>query len=311
MPSLRALAGGRHPVVGVVSQPDRPRGRGRRLEPTPVRRAAEELRLPLLQPERTGDAGALGWLRGLGFELGVVVAFGQFLPRSVREIAALGLINGHASLLPRWRGAAPIAHAILAGDRTTGVTVMKVEKEMDAGDYCAVRETAIGAEETAGALAERLADLAAAALLEAVEELAAGRARFVAQDPARVTFAPKLERGFGALDLARPRDELLRRIRAATPWPGCDLRFERAGRTVRIVEARAAAGSPASPGSVSLEGERLRIAASDGWIEIVRLQAPGKRAVAGPEFLRAARLEQGERASSPIAAPEPRAVVSG
>jgi methionyl-tRNA formyltransferase len=288
-------------VVGVVSQPDRPRGRGRRLDPTPVHQAALALGLPLLQPERVGDESALAWLRGLGFELGVVVAFGQFLPKSVREMAPLGMINAHASLLPRWRGAAPIAHAILAGDRTTGVTVMRVEREMDAGDYCAVCETEIGEGETAGELSERLSLLAASALRDAVSEIAGGRARFEAQDPAGVTLAPKIERGFGALDLERPRDEILRRIRAATPSPGADLLLERADRVLRVLKARPAEGPPgATAGSVLAEGARLRVAAWDGWIEITELQVAGKRPVTAAEFLRGAHLSPGERARSPL-----------
>jgi methionyl-tRNA formyltransferase len=299
VPSLRALAQGPHPLVGVVSQPDRPRGRGRRLEPTPVRREAEARGLALLQPERVGDPAALAWLRGLGAELGVVVAFGQFLPRAVRESAALGLINAHASLLPRWRGAAPIAHAILAGDRTTGVTVIQVSREMDAGDYCTMRELEIGAEESAGELAERLAELAAEALLEAVEEIALGRACFLAQDPARVALAPKIGREFGVLDLSRPRDELLRRIRAATPWPGCDLRLERAGHGIRILAAIAAEGAGAEPGRVRVQRGRLLVAAVDGWIEITRLQVPGRRPLGASEFLRGVQLAQDERASAP------------
>jgi methionyl-tRNA formyltransferase len=229
-----------------------------------------------------------------------VVAFGQFLPRSVREIAPLGLINAHASLLPRWRGAAPIAHAILAGDRTTGVTVMKVEKEMDAGDFCTVREVEIGPAETAGELTERLAGVAAEALVEAVAEIAAGTARFTPQDAARVTLAPRLERDFGALDLTRPRDEILRRIRAATPWPGCDLRLLRSGRTLRILEARAAPGPPALPGTVAVREDRLCVAGQGGWIDLTRIQVPGRRAVAAAEFLRGARLPEGERAAAAL-----------
>jgi len=140
VPSLRALAASAHDVVGVVSQPDRPRGRGRELQATATHAVADELGVPLLQPERVGDAEVLEWLGALSPDLGIVVAFGQFIPKKVRELPAHGLINGHASLLPRHRGAAPIQHAILSGDQKTGVTVMRVEREMDAGDWCAMRE---------------------------------------------------------------------------------------------------------------------------------------------------------------------------
>ncbi len=294
VPSLAALVASRHPVVGVVSQPDRPRGRGRSLEPTPVGACALGHGLPLLQPEKVGSAEALDWLHALGAELGVVVAFGQFIPKSVRELPTHGLINGHASLLPRWRGAAPIAHAILAGDPRTGISVMRVVREMDAGDVCLTRELEIGADETAGELAERLAALAAEALVAAVESIACGTARFEPQRGADATLAPKLAKDFGKLDWSRPRDELLRRIRAATPWPGVDLTLRHSGRRLRVLAARAAEGPPGPARRVDVSGGRLRIAALDGWLDVSRLQAPGKRPVDAAEFLRGARVPPDE-----------------
>ena len=194
VPSLRSLASSRHRVVGVISQPDRPRGRGRQLEATPVKREAEALGLEILQPEKVGAAGELAWMQARGADLGCVVAFGQFIPRGVRELPSQGLINAHASLLPRHRGAAPVAHAILAGDRLTGITVIRVEREMDGGDWCLKRSTPIEARETAGELAARLAELAASSLLEAVDAIAAGAAEFRAQDAEEVTLAPKVGR---------------------------------------------------------------------------------------------------------------------
>lgn len=296
LPALRALSEGRHEVAGVITQPDRPSGRGRRLQPTPVKGLATELGLPVRQPAKVGDPDILEWIRGLRADLGVVVAFGQFIPKSVRELPTQGMINAHASLLPRWRGAAPINWAILEGDARTGISVMRVVKEMDAGDVCLVRETEIRPEENAGELGERLAELAAEALVEAIEEIAAGRAVFRSQDAARVTEAPKIGREFARLDWEEPAERILRRIRAATPRPGADLLLERAGKKLRILQARCAsdAGAQRSCGVVRVEGGRLLVAAADACVEITRLQVPGRVPVSAAEFLRGAELSTDE-----------------
>jgi len=266
-----------------------------------VKQAALELGVDVLQPERVGDESALAWMRAREPELGIVVAFGQFIPRSVRELPRLGLINAHASLLPRWRGAAPIEWALDAGDARTGVSVMRVVKEMDAGEVCLVRETEIGPDETAGELAERVSELAAQALVAAVDEIAAGRAVFRAQDPARVTLAPKLDRGFAKLDFSQPAERLLRRIRAATPRPGVDLELTRAAKRLRIVRARSgqAHGGSARPGRVCVESGKLLLAAADAWIELVEIQLAGKRPMRADELLRGFRVPDAEEAHSP------------
>jgi methionyl-tRNA formyltransferase len=300
VPSLRALAATRHTLVGVVSQPDRPRGRGRVVEPTPVAAAARELQLPLLQPEKIGDESALAWLRAARPDLGVVVAFGQFIPKSARELPALGMINAHASLLPRWRGAAPIEWALDSGDSKTGISVMRVVKEMDAGDVCLARELEIGAEETAGELAGRLSELAGAALAEAVESLAAGRAEFRPQDPSRVTLAPKLDRGFARLDFGEPAERVLRRIRAATPRPGVDLELVRAKKRLSVLRARLGAShSRVTPGAMRAEGGKLLLACADAWLELAEVRLAGRRAMPAGELLRGFKVAPGERAESP------------
>jgi methionyl-tRNA formyltransferase len=247
-----------------------------------------------------GDEPALAWMRAQRPDLGVVVAFGQFIPKSVRELPARGMINAHGSLLPRWRGAAPIEHAIDAGDPRTGISVMQVVKEMDAGDVCLVRALAIGAEETAGELAPRLAVLAGEALVAGIDEIAAGRARFAPQDPAKVTLAPKLDRAFAKLDLHEPAERVLRRIRAATPRPGVDLALRRAGKTLRVLRARVGpAHGRVTPGSVRAEGSSLRIACADAWLELLEVQLPGKRPVSSEALLRGLRIPEGEEAVSP------------
>ena len=301
VPSLRHLIAQRDfQIAAVVTQPDRPRGRGRATEPTPVAAAARELGLALLQPEKVGDKAPLAWLRERRPELGIVVAFGQFIPKGVRELPPRGMVNAHASLLPRWRGAAPIAWAIDAGDRRSGISVMRVAREMDAGDVCLVRELEIGAEETAGELALRLAELAAGALVAAVDEIAAGRAAFRPQDPSGVTLAPKLDRAFARLDLAQPAERVLRRIRAATPRPGVDLVLAQAKKTLRVVRARLGPthSGVASPGALRAEAGRLELACADAWLELAEVQLAGRRALPAAELLRGFRIAAGERAEA-------------
>jgi methionyl-tRNA formyltransferase len=302
VPALRALCASRHPVVGVVSQPDRPRGRGRQLEPTPVHAAADELGVAVHQTDAVGAPATLAWLGVREPDLGVVVAFGQFIPRSVRELPKHGLINAHASLLPRHRGAAPIAHALLAGDAETGISVIRVVREMDAGPECLRVATRPLSGETAGELAERLAPLAGEALREAVERISAGTAVFAEQDHARATLAPKLERSFGRIDWRATRAEIARRVRAATPWPGSDVtlrRSERSLRLLRVAEGEAHGTPPPPPGRVEAGGERLRVAALDGWVDVLMLQAPGRRPVGTQEFLRGARIPEDEEVENP------------
>jgi methionyl-tRNA formyltransferase len=294
VPSLRALASTRHAIVGVLSQPDRPRGRGRTLGPTPVHAVADELGVPVLQPEKVGSEEARAWMGDQQPDLGVVVAFGQFIPKGVRELPAHGLINGHASLLPKYRGAAPVPYAVLEGEAKTGVTVMRVEKQMDAGEWCLMRELEIAPDETAGELSERLSRLCADALVEAVDAIADGSAEFQAQDASRATLAPKIGREFARIDWTRPPDEVLRRIRASTPWPGVDLELEPSGLRLRLVEVRAGGAGDSRPGTLWLDG-CISIAAGGGWVEVRRVQVPGKREVDVAEFLRGARLGPGER----------------
>jgi len=296
VPTLERLAAGPHPVVLVVTQPDRPRGRGRRREPSPVARAAEAQGLPLLRPERVGDPEVARALRET--DLGVVVAFGQFLPRRIREAPRLGyLINGHASVLPAYRGAAPIARAVLAGETTTGVSVMRVEREMDAGPVAAVRTLAIGPEETTGELEARLAQLTAEAVAEVADAIAEERARFVPQDPAGATPAPKLARHEARLDFREPAEALVRRVRAFAPRPGAVTTFE--GEPLRILRARAEPASPGdaplAPGTVRREDGGLRVATGAGWLVPLVVQRAGGRALDVDAFLRGRPIRDGAR----------------
>jgi methionyl-tRNA formyltransferase len=301
VPTLERLLGGPHRVVCVVSQPDRPRGRGRKLSPSPVAERALAAGVPLLRPERVGDGATVAALRECAPDLGVVVAFGQFLPKAVRELPRLGyLINAHASLLPRWRGAAPIAHAILAGDAETGISIMRVEREMDAGAVCLVKRTKLAEDETAGSLEPRLAALAADAVAEALDLVARGRAEWTAQAAARATFAPKLGADDVRLDPSLSATELARRVRALSPRPGAALRL--GAETLRILAARAEPGPTGRPAGLALRGpDSLRLATGDGWLALERLQRPGGRVLPAADWLRGFDVPDGARFERPSA----------
>jgi methionyl-tRNA formyltransferase len=296
VPTLERVLAGEHPVVAVVTQPDRPRGRGRRVSPSPVAEVALRAGLPLLRPERVGEPAVAAELARYDADLGIVVAFGQFLPKRVRELPRAGyLINAHASLLPRHRGAAPIAHAILAGDAETGVSVMRVDREMDAGPTALVRATPIGDDETTGELEARLAALAADAIADAVALAAAGRLVWTEQDAARATFAPKLGPDDARLDWREPAAALARRVRAMAPRPGAFT--ELAGERLRVLGARALPGPAGdAPGTLRLGGDApVRIATGDGWLAPRVLQSAGGKPLAVTEWLRGHALADGAR----------------
>jgi methionyl-tRNA formyltransferase len=296
VPTLERLLEGRHEVVRVVCQPDRRRGRGRKTSPAPVADLALAAGVPLMRPESIGDAEALAEFRACKPDLGVVVAFGQFLPREIREAPLRGyLINGHASLLPRYRGAAPISRCILDGATVTGVSAMRVEREMDSGAVALQREIEIGERENAGDLSERLAKLAADTLEEVVEQIAADRVSWTPQDDTRATFAPKVSRFDAQLIWTESAEALCRRVRAMAPNPGAFATFE--GESLRILDARSDA-TPADlePGTVCVGPAReLRVATGDGWLLPRVLQRPGKRALEVEAFMRGKSIPDGVR----------------
>ena len=280
----------------MISQPDRRRGRGQRLSPSPVAEIALANEIPLLRPDNVNTVPFAEELRGFEPDLGVVVAFGQFVSKRIRELPGLGyLINGHASLLPRYRGAAPIAHAILAGDTETGVSVMRLEREMDAGPVAALRSLSIGPDENTGSLTERLARLSADAVADTVEEIAAGRVTWTPQDDSLATLAPKLERDDARLNFAEPAIALARRVRAMAPKPGA-FAMEN-DRPIRILAASAISGSSDdAPGTARLADDgSLRIATGDGWLIPRILQRPGGRALDVRDFQRGRPIPDGAR----------------
>ena len=287
LPTLRTLLG-RHTVVGVVTQPDRPAGRGQRLQASPVKQLALEHGLPVLQPPRLREPGWPERLEAFDPEVAVVVAFGQLLPRPVLDVPARGSINVHASLLPRYRGAAPIAWAIVRGERETGITTFRMDEGMDTGAILLRRAVAIGPDETAGELAARLGELGAEVLAETLDRLAALTP--IPQDQAAATLAPRLRKEDGVLDWTRPAVELAARIRGVNPWPGASTQTP-LGRLL-IWRARAGPGA-GEPGQLTAAGGRLAIGTGDGLLEPVEVQPENRRAMPWATFLHGARLGPG------------------
>lgn len=294
VPTLETLLAGPHEVVGVVSQPDRGRGRGRKRSPSPVSEVALRASLPLLRPEKVGDAETVEALEALRPDVGVVVAFGQFIPKKVRELPSEGyLINAHASLLPKYRGAAPIARAILDGEAETGISVMRVEKEMDAGAVALVAKTPIGEGENAAELTERLGGIAARAIAEALDRIAQGTIVWTEQDATRATLAAKIEKHDAVLDLRDPARALVARIHAVSPKPGGAVTLETEGAEPVVLKisrasAQSADGAESSPGTLDTTDTEspLRIATGDGWLVPHVLQRPGGKPLPIADFLR-------------------------
>ncbi|MGZ8391351.1 MAG: methionyl-tRNA formyltransferase [Gemmatimonadales bacterium] len=291
--SLQSLLHDRFTVAGVVTQPDKPQGRSRsELIPPPVKVAALAAGIPVLQPVRpVGDVFAAS-LRRLEPDLGVVVAYGHILRPDVLSVPPRGMINVHASLLPRHRGAAPIQHAILAGDGETGISIMQMEEGLDSGPVLHQVVTAIGPEETAGQLAGRLAEIGAAALVEAISLRSGGAARAAPQDHSHATYAPKLDREQAHIVWQRDSAELVRQIRAFDPAPGAWTELD--GNTLKFFGARMALGSGA-PGTVLESSGRLVIAAGSGAVAVSEVQPAGKTRISVEAWLRGRGVTAGQR----------------
>ncbi len=282
---LEALLTRADPVVGIVCQPDRPRGRGLALGVPEVKARAEQAGLPVLQPERLRDAPFQDALRALAPDLIVVAAYGKILPHAILDLPPRGCINVHASLLPRHRGAAPVAWAILSGDTRTGVTIMAMVEEMDAGDILLQREVVIAPEETGGTLTERLAHLGGTALLDAIDGLKDGTLSPIPQPAVGVTFAPRLTRDILRIDWTRAGEHIARQVRALAPAPSAFTTV--GGRVFKIHRAVAEADGPAAlPGAVVEAGRgAIRIATGAGMLRLLEVQLEGKRKLTAAEFL--------------------------
>jgi methionyl-tRNA formyltransferase len=287
LPSLDAIAASSHRLVAAYTQPDRPRGRGQRVTPSPVKERALELGLPVVQPETLRDPGARDALAAFAPDVLVVVAYGLLLPRAILDTPRLGCLNVHASLLPRWRGAAPVARAILAGDAKTGVSIMRMETGLDTGPVMLRREIGIGPRETAGELEERLAQLGAEAITAALDRLAAGNATFEPQVSAQATFAPKLARPEARLDWRESAAALARRVRALNPSPVAETTLD--GAQLKVYEADVVgAEGGAVPGTVlRADANGIVVMSGDQALALKRVQLPGRRVVTAGELANA------------------------
>ncbi len=281
---LEALLGSRHEVVCALAQPDRPAGRGRKLVAGPVKALALEAGVPVQQPRTLRDADAVAALAAHAPDVLVVAAYGLLLPETVLGLPPLGCLNVHGSLLPRWRGAAPIQRAILAGDAVTGVDIMQMDAGLDTGDLLLRREVPIGAETTTPELHDALADAGAAIIVEAMEGRCRGTLHARPQPDEGVAYAAKLDKRESVLDFARPAVELHRAVRAYLPWPVAETRLD--GERVRVWRARVGEGEPgAVPGTVLAAcQEALRVATGDGVLELLELQRDGGKRLPAAAF---------------------------
>lgn len=285
LPSLSALAKA-YDVVGVVTQPDRASGRGRELKAPPVKTLALDLNIPVMQPEKLREG--VNQLREWKPDLIVVAAFGQLLRRDVLDLPRYGCINVHASLLPRWRGAAPINAAILAGDEETGVTIMKLDVGLDTGPMLAAKSIRIGRDDTAGSVFQALSTLGADLLLDTLPGYLEGNLRPVPQPEEGVTYAPMLKKEDGLLDFARPAIELERRVRAMNPWPGAWMEWK--GSPLRVLRVSTSSGDHNLPGGTRLTVEgKPAIQSADGALVLEEVQPAGRKVMPGKSFLAGAR----------------------
>ena len=287
VPTLQALLrSSEHELTGVFTQPDKPVGRAQQIEPPPIKRALAGTTILILQPKRVKDRQAIEEIRALQPDAIVVMAYGQILPREVLEVPRVACLNLHASLLPRWRGAAPIQAAIAADDPETGITVMYMAEGLDTGDILLQRRIDILPTDTGGSLHDRLALIAPEALLDALQMLAEGDAPRIPQDNALATYAPKLTRDNGKIDWSEPAEIIERTIRAFNPWPGAFTEIASPGvRKLKIFSA-AIVDLNGKPGEFLRSEKELVIAAGKGALSLGEVQLEGKRRMDAAEFLR-------------------------
>jgi len=293
VPTLERIASAGHDVLAVLTQPDRPKGRGRVLAAPPVKQTALRLGLAVHQPERIRTPEVSGLLRGLAPEAMVVVGYGKIIPQEIIDIPPHGILNVHASLLPKYRGAAPVQWAVANGETRTGVTTMRIDAGLDTGDILLQRETPIGPEETSIEVGARLAKLGADLLVETLSGLRDGTITPRRQESADATFAPILKKEDGRIDWTRPAAEINNRVRGFVPWPGCYTTLR--GKTLEVARARVAEPFSARPGLVRVERGKLLAAAGEGTaLELLEVRLEGRKTMAAAAFLNGFPLVQNE-----------------
>jgi methionyl-tRNA formyltransferase len=292
VPALLALIEAGHDIVSAVTQPDRPKGRGGKLAAPPVKEAAAERGIPVLQPDKVRDPAFIEAFQALGADVAVVIAFGQILPQALLDIPKFGCINIHASLLPKYRGAAPINWAIANGDRETGLTTMRMDAGMDTGPTYLTVATPIGTEEDAEDLTRRLSLLAGPLIVETLARVEGGL-NATPQDDARATRAPLLTKEDGRIRWERPAREIVNRARAFVPWPGSFTTYR--GEPWKVVRAKVGEARPKdAPGTIlRVDGDSLLVAAGEGSVRVLALQVPGKRPMPVQAFLNGHPVERG------------------
>ena len=281
---LRALAAAGYEIAGVVTRTDKPAGRGRSLTAPPVKYAAMEMRLPVFQPKRVRDTAFIDQLKSIGPEVVIVAAYGQILPREILVLPQFGCINIHASLLPSFRGAAPVNWAIIKGEMETGITIMQMDEGMDTGAILLQEKIAIDPADTAGSLTERLSAVGANLITKALPLIADGRLLPLPQEASHATLAPLLKKDDGLIDWRIPAVDINNHIRGLSPWPGAHTFMD--GKTIKIIAAEAVSGT-GEPGLLYEKEEQvLEIGTGKGLLRIVRLQPEGKRPMSAGEYLR-------------------------
>jgi methionyl-tRNA formyltransferase len=295
VPTFEALIASRHRIVGVVTQPDRPRGRGQKTVDAPVKARAREAGVPLLQPSTLSDPGFMAALASLEADIGIVAAYGRILSERVLAVPRLGMLNVHASLLPRYRGAAPVHRAIIAGERETGVTIMRVVKALDAGPMLAASRRPVGPDETSEEVQSDLARIGAALLTLTLDLVAAGEVREAPQDDSAATYAHRITKEDGLIDWTWPADRIHNLVRGLHPWPHA-YTYLNGARLIILRSAVANQSHRVPPGSVvTAHGDELRIAAGSEAVDLLQIQAEGKRPMSPRDFLAGHRLRLGDR----------------
>jgi methionyl-tRNA formyltransferase len=290
--SLEMLIESEHEIAAVVTQPDRPRGRGLKLRASPVKELATGHGIRVLQPEKAREPAFIEDMRRIAPEAMVVVAFGQILPRELLEIPPHGCINVHASLLPLYRGAAPINWAIINGERETGVTTMLMDEGMDTGDILLQRSILINPDDTAGSLHDKLAPLGARLLMETLFLLKEGMLKPEKQDNQQASYAPSMKKDNGRINWSLSAEMILNRIRGLNPWPGAFTEYR--GNSLKILSADAAHGK-GQPGEIlAVDRDTILVACGLDAIQVLEVQPSGKRKMTAPEFLRGHRIKQGD-----------------